>query len=70
MKENTDVLIVSSMETRLGVNADETKYIVMSQNQNAGGRHNMNIHNKSIEIVKEFKYLGTTKQIKIYPGRN
>ena len=51
---------MSSKETRLGVNADKTKYIVMSRNQNAGGRHSMNIITTSFEIVKDFKYLGKT----------
>jgi len=32
----------------------------MSQDQNAGGSHNINIDNSSFERVEEFKYLGTT----------
>ena len=51
---------MSSKETRVELNADETKYIVLSRNQNAGRRHSMNIHNRSFEIVNEFKYLGKT----------
>ena len=36
IKENAEALIVSSKETGLEVNADKTKYIIMSQDQNAG----------------------------------
>jgi hypothetical protein len=35
-KENTEALIVASKETGLEVNADKTKYMVMSQDQHAG----------------------------------
>jgi hypothetical protein len=42
------------------VNADKTKYMVMSQDQNAGQSHNTNFDNSSFERVEVFKYLGTT----------
>ena len=32
----------------------------MSHDQNAGGSHNINIDNSSLERVEEFRYLGTT----------
>jgi len=51
-------LIVSSKEIGLEVNADKTKYMVMSRDQNAGRSHNMKIDNMSFERVEEFKYLG------------
>ena len=35
VKENADVLVVASKETALKVNADKTKYIIMSRGQNA-----------------------------------
>jgi len=60
MEENTEALIMSRKETGLEVNADKAKYMVMSRDQNAGPSHNMKINNRSFEIVKEFKYLGTT----------
>jgi hypothetical protein len=50
---------VASKETGLDVNADKTKYMVMSLGQNAGRSHNMKTENRSFEIVEEFKYLGT-----------
>jgi len=60
IKENAEALIVVSKEIRLEVNADKTKYMVMSPDQNAGRSHNMKTDNLSFERVEEFKYLGTT----------
>jgi hypothetical protein len=54
------VLVVASKGIGLEVNADKTKYMFMSRDQNAGRSHNINIDNSSFERVEEFKYLGTT----------
>jgi len=59
-KEHAKALVVASKEIRLEVNADKTKYMVMSQDQNAGQSHSMKTDNSSFERVKEFNYLGTT----------
>jgi hypothetical protein len=42
------------------VNAEKTKYVVMSRDQNAGQNGNVQIGNKPFETVEQFKYLGTT----------
>ena len=60
VKENTEALVVATNETGLEVNADNTKYMVMSREQTAGLSHTMKIDNSSIERVEEFKYFGTT----------
>ena len=60
VKENTEALLVASKETGLEVNADKTRYMVMSRDQNAGRSHNTKIDNSSFEMVEELKYLGTT----------
>ena len=44
----------------LEVNADKTKYVVMSGDRNAGRGHSVKSDNSSIERVEEYKYLGTT----------
>ena len=40
------------------MNADNTQYMVMSRDQNAGSSHNIMIGNFSFENLEEFKYLG------------
>jgi len=59
VKDSAETLIVASKETGLEVNADKTKYVVTSRDQNAGRIHNMKSDNSSFERVGELKYLGT-----------
>jgi hypothetical protein len=59
-KENAEVLVVASKQIGLDVNADKIKYMVMSRDQNADRSHNMKFHNRTLERVKDFSYLGTT----------
>ena len=49
VKENAEVLVVASKEIGLQVNADETEYMVMSRDQNAGRIHSMKTDNISSE---------------------
>jgi hypothetical protein len=60
VKENAEALVVAAKEIGLEVNADKTKYMVMSRDRNAGRDDSVKIDNSSIERVEEFKYLGTT----------
>jgi hypothetical protein len=46
IKKNTEALVVASKEIGLQVNAEKTKYMVMSRNQNAGKNHNIKLDNK------------------------
>jgi len=57
---NKGAVVVASKETELETNADKTKYIAMSQDQNAGRSRNIKIDNSFFGRVEEFKYLGTT----------
>jgi len=59
VKEQAEALVVASRKIRLEVNADKTKYMVMSLDKNAGRSHSMKFH-ISFERGEEFKYLGTT----------
>jgi len=56
MKKNRDALAVAIKETGLQVNADKTKYMVMSLDQNACINHNIKTDNSSFETVEEFRY--------------
>jgi hypothetical protein len=60
IRKNTEALLIASKEIGLEVNAEKTKYMVMSRDQNAGQNGDIQIGNKSFETVEQFKYLGTT----------
>jgi hypothetical protein len=50
-EKNTEALVVASKDTGLEVNADKTKYMATSRDQNSGRSHNMKIDN-----TRWFKY--------------
>ena len=60
IKENAEAVVVTCKEIGLEVNADKTKYMVMSRYQNAARSHSIKIENSSFERVGKFRYLGTT----------
>jgi hypothetical protein len=60
MKEHVEALIVARKEIGLEVIADKSKYILMSRDKNAGQSYNMKTESRSYEMVKDFKYFGTT----------
>ena len=60
VKKNAETLVATTKEIGLEVNADNIKYMIMSRDQNAGRSHSMKIDNSSIDMVEEFKNLGTT----------
>jgi hypothetical protein len=47
IKKNTKTLIDACKEVSLEVNAEKTKYMLLSRHQNAGQNHNMNICHRS-----------------------
>jgi len=57
IKKNTAFLVVTCQEIGLEVNAEKTKCMVMSRDQNAEKNHNIKTDNKSFEMVEQFKYL-------------
>jgi hypothetical protein len=58
IRKNTETLLRASKEIGLEVNAEKSKYVVMSRDQNAGQNGNIQIGTKSFETVEQFKYLG------------
>ena len=58
-KKNTEALVAASKEIGLEANADKTKYIVMSRDQNSGRGHSIKSDNNYFESMEQFKYLGT-----------
>ena len=59
IRKNAEALVVASKETGLEVNADKTKYMVMSGDQDPGRSRSIKTDNNSFERVEDFKYLGT-----------
>ena len=49
IKKNAEALLVATKEFGLEVNADKTKHMILSQDQNAGLNHSKKIDNSSIE---------------------
>jgi hypothetical protein len=59
IKENSETLLEASRDIGLKINAEKTKYMIMSRHSNSGENHNIRIANESFENVAKFKYLGT-----------
>jgi len=62
-KGNAEALAAATREIGLEVNADKSKYMVMSRDQNAGRIHRVRIGNSTFDRVEDFKYLGTSLTI-------
>jgi hypothetical protein len=60
IKKNTETLIDAIKDVGLEVNAEKTKYMLLSRHQTAGQNHNIKIGDRSFENEKQFKYLGMT----------
>jgi hypothetical protein len=64
VKEYKETLLVSGKYFGLEVNADKTRYTVISGNGDSGRRHNKSI--KNFERMEENKYWGTTRTNQSY----
>ena len=60
LKENAEASVAATIERRLEVSADKSKYMVMSRDQNAGQIQSVRSDNSTFERVEGFKYLGRT----------
>ena len=59
IKKIRDALVFPSKDIGLKVNSDETKYLVMSRDQNVELSDNMKTDDSSYERAEQFRYLGT-----------
>jgi hypothetical protein len=60
LKKNTDASLTASKEIGLDVSSEKSKFMVMSGDHNARHIYKIKRRVKSFEIVKQFRYLGTT----------
>jgi hypothetical protein len=52
IKENSETLLQASRDIGLEINAQKTKYMIMSRYPNLGQKQNIRIANESFEKVK------------------
>jgi hypothetical protein len=60
VKKNTETLIDAIKEVDLEINAEKTKYMLLSCHQNVDQIRDIKMANRSFENMSQFKYLGTT----------
>jgi hypothetical protein len=58
---NTEALLVASENNDLEVNAEKTKYMLISREHNAGQNRRTKIGSESFGCVAKFEYLRTTQ---------
>jgi len=56
-EQNTEALLLASVEVGIEVNAEKPKYMFTSHEQNSGQNHNTNITPKSFAKVAKFHIL-------------
>jgi hypothetical protein len=60
IKEKSETILEASRDIGLEINAEKTKYMIMSRYPNSGQNQNIRTANESFENVAKFRYLGTT----------
>jgi hypothetical protein len=67
IKENTETLLGASRDVGIEINAEKTKYVIMSYHQNSEQNHNLRIANESFEKCGKIQIHGDdTYQNDIY----
>jgi hypothetical protein len=60
IKRNTQTSIDARKKVGVEVNAEKTKYMLLSRHQNAGQNHDIKTANRCSENVAQFRYLRMT----------
>jgi hypothetical protein len=60
IKENSETLLEASGDNGLEINAEKTRYMIMSRYPNSGHKQNISLANESFEDVAKLEYLGAT----------
>jgi hypothetical protein len=71
IKKNTETLIDAGKEVGLEVNAEKTKYMLLSRHQNARQNHDIKIANRCLKKCGTFQIFGNDyEKSKPYSGGN
>jgi hypothetical protein len=65
IRKNTETLIDVSKEVGLEINAEKTKYMLLSRHRNVGQNQDIKIANRSFGNVSQFKYLRNQNLIQV-----
>ena len=60
IKKYAKAFVVACKDNGLELNADKTKYMVMSRDEGAGRSNSLKLDNRSFEMVNQFKYKGNS----------
>jgi hypothetical protein len=60
IRKRAEAITIASKKIGLEVNADRTKYLVISRDKSTGRSHSVRTGNSSFERMGQFIYLGTT----------
>ena len=60
VKKNKGAFVVATTQAGLEINVEETKFMIMSWDQNTYQIHNTKTDTSSYEMVEQFKYLETS----------
>jgi hypothetical protein len=66
IKKNAEALVLAIKENGIEVNADKSKYMVTSQDQDAGRSYSVKTDNNSFERVEEFTFGNNLNKSKFY----
>jgi hypothetical protein len=61
IKENTESLLEANRDVALEINAEKSKYVIISRHPKSGQNQNIRIGNESFENLKKFRYFGTNQ---------
>jgi hypothetical protein len=70
IKKNTQTLIDAGKEIGLKVNAEKSKYMLLSRHQIAGQNQDIKIGNRWFENMAQLRYLGKNNKSKADSGGN
>jgi hypothetical protein len=69
IKKNTETLLDASRDIGLEINAEKTKYMIMSRHPNSGQNQNIRIANESFERWQSSNTWGLKHRLRVFENR-